>query len=85
VLFEDSGIETYEHNSTKVGVKEAQGYFLIPLRLFMVGCRADQRRARVPKMACGNNSLALAIHSCNNFLFILPQPAPEEAVVATPH
>ena len=36
----------------------------------MVECRADKRRARVPKMACGNFSLAHGIHCCNNFLFI---------------
>jgi hypothetical protein len=71
VLLGGLGIETSEHNSTNAGVKEAQGYFLIPLRLFMVACRADQPRARVPKMAYGNSYLALAIHYCNNCLLFL--------------
>ena len=35
--------------STNAGVKEAQGYFPIPLGLFMVECRADKARHACPK------------------------------------
>jgi hypothetical protein len=70
---------------TKAGVKEAQGYFPIPLGLFMVECRADKRRARVPKMECGNFSLARGIHCCNNFLLIFFLPNQRLHVVKQMH
>ena len=76
MLLKDSDIEASEHNSSNDGVKEAQGYFPIPLRLFIAKCRTHKRRARVTKMASGNISLARGIHCSNNFLFIsFAQPA----------